>query len=205
MKLSNLKFWHTDPAPTLTSTNVQPQHQQPQRCNVVQLPLSATEEESPDIENALTSLGHSANLSRQNRADPSGPMSSPEIKTFFDRNVFGLGRHDGSHYKTQDALDLGKALVISQFQNAVAAAIDQKQAKVDQLRNVEVQTEGVCSTTSAQLRQACARLERDMSALRNQAELAAEGQGWVLSALNEYQTGFGKGVREAINAELLGL
>ena len=56
-----------------------------------------------------------------------------------------------------------------------------------------------------QLRLACTRLERDIGTLVAQRELALEGKGWILSALNEYQIGFGKGMRAAIDAELLGL
>jgi hypothetical protein len=32
---------------------------------------------------------------------------------------------------------------------------------------------------------------------------ACEGKGWVLEALNQYQIGFGKGLREAVEFELL--
>lgn len=132
-------------------------------------------------------------------------MAAPQLSDFFTQNFFGLGRHNGSHYKTQDAQELGKASLISTFQNAVAEVVGQKQVKVDGLRNMELQTEGVCNTATAQLRLACNRLERDMDTLHNQMALATEGKGWVLAALNEYQIGFGKGLREAIDAEVLGL
>ncbi len=39
--------------------------------------------------------------------------------------------------------------------------------------------------------------------LREQFESAGQGKGWVLEALNRYQIGFGKGLREAIEFELL--
>ncbi|MBC7619517.1 MAG: hypothetical protein H7293_11130 [Candidatus Saccharibacteria bacterium] len=132
-------------------------------------------------------------------------MAAPQLSAFFANNFFGLGRHNGSHYKTQEAQAQGKASLISKFQNAVAEVVGQKQAKVDGLRNMELQTDGVCNTATAQLRLACARLERDMDTLHNQMALATEGKGWVLAALNEYQIGFGKGLREAIDAEMLGL
>ena len=43
-----------------------------------------------------------------------------------------------------------------------------------------------------------------MNTLRDQQALAAGGQGWVLEALNRYQIGFGKGLREALEFQLLG-
>ena len=35
--------------------------------------------------------------------------------------------------------------------------------------------------------------------------LSEERKGWVLSALNEYRIGFDRGLREAIDAVILGL
>ena len=35
-------------------------------------------------------------------------------------------------------------------------------------------------------------------------ELAAQRKGWVLDALNRYRLGFDRGVREALDFELLG-
>lgn len=132
-------------------------------------------------------------------------MAAPQLKAFFSNNFLELGRYHGSNHKTQEALEQGKAMVVSWFQNAVAAIIDEKQAKVDSLRNVELQTEGVCSTASEQLRLACRRLERDIATLQNQSELATYVKGWVLAPVNEYKIGFGKGILDAIEAELLSL
>jgi len=93
---------------------------------------------------------------------------------------------------------------VSRFQNALAELAEQKQAKADRLRNTQLQTEGLCNTTTAQLALACTRLERDMAVLREQIQRAADGKGWVLEALNRYQIGFGKGLREAVDFELIG-
>jgi len=62
----------------------------------------------------------------------------------------------------------------------------------------------VCATTAAQLDLAQSRLERDISVLREQIAQAENGKGWVLEARIRYQIGFGKGLREAIDFELLG-
>jgi hypothetical protein len=42
-------------------------------------------------------------------------------------------------------------------------------------------------------------VEKDMELLDYQLKLADKGCGWVLVALNSYQIGFNKGVREAID------
>lgn len=205
MKLSNLKFWSASSDKAVTAGSGPSQQPLRSEDNVVHLPVSHFQEQEPSAESSLGDLDHFGASKSHKSALPCGPMASPPLERFFEANHFGLGRHDGAHYKTQEALARGKALLVSKFQNTVASVIDQKQAKVDSLRNVEIQTQGVCSTATAQLNLACTRLERDISALRSQIELAAQGQGWVLSALNEYQIGFGKGVREAVDAEMLGL
>ena len=46
-------------------------------------------------------------------------MAASELQEFFASNFIGLGRHNGSHYKTKDAQTQSKATLVSQFQNAV--------------------------------------------------------------------------------------
>lgn len=134
---------------------------------------------------------------------PRGLLDSPVLKSFFADNHFGLGRHNGANYKTQEALELGKHALASRFQNALAELVEQKRAKADRLHDKLIETAGLCDITTARLRQAGSNLEREISLLRAQADSAGEGKGWVLEALNRYQIGFGKGLREAIEFELL--
>jgi hypothetical protein len=208
MSLRNFKFWNAVPAANV-APEAAPSESDPSDAvdNVVQLPLDtpvdnpagfASEPVTP-LESNPSSAAHSKTNT------PAGLMAASELQAFFDNNFFGLGRHNGSHYKTQEAQTQGKAALVSQFQNAVEVVIGQKLAKVDALRNMELQTDGVCHTATSQLRLACTRLERDMASLQNQIDLADQGKGWVLAALNEYQIGFGKGLRQAIDAEVLGL
>ena len=173
--------------------------------NVVQLPLGYPVGARAGLSSETTESVQPSTQSAQKVNTSVGLMAAPELQAFFARNFFGLGRHNGSHYKTLDAQTLGKASLVSQFQNAMAEVTSQNQAKVDGLRNMELQTEGACNTTTSQLRLACTRLERDMATLQTQMDLAAQGKGWVLAALNEYQIGYSKGLREAIDVEVLGL
>jgi hypothetical protein len=143
-------------------------------------------------------------VSTPNAPPAAGLMDAPELKAFFADNFFGLGRHNGSTYRNQEALAQGKQSMVSRFQNTAASLVEQRQAKIDRLSNMQLQTKGVCSTTTAQLNLARTRMERDMAVLREQITQAENGKGWVLEALNRYQIGFGKGLREAIDFELLG-
>lgn len=204
MKLSNLKFWQSEPS-SIEDSKVDSALSKATSSNVVQLPVGSPLDQPMGLsDEANTTLDQEPTNQSDSKA-PAGPMASPKIKHFFAQHFYGLGRHNGSHFKTQEAYQNGKASLITRFQNALELIIDEKQAKVDRLKNVELQTVGISETVTAQLNLACTRLERDIETLKSQIEQAAQGKGWILAALNEYQIGFGKGVREAIDAELLGL
>jgi len=132
-----------------------------------------------------------------------GLLNAPELTSFFQENYFGLGRHNGSHYRSQEALNLGRNALVAKFQNCVAELIERNQTKVNKLQNELIAIEGVSTSMSAQLRLACEQAQRDMKVLQDQIDSAQEGKGWVLEALNRYQIGFTKGLREAIDFELL--
>ncbi len=132
-----------------------------------------------------------------------GLIGSELIKAFFDQNHFGLGRHNGTNYRTIDAMEFGRSGRIAEFKNATQGTIDRMQAKIDRLASTELGVAGVCKATTAQLALAISQLERDIAVLKEQSDLAAEGKGWVLEALNRYQAGFVKGMREAVEAELI--
>jgi hypothetical protein len=132
-----------------------------------------------------------------------GLLDAPELKAFFEENYFGLGRHNGAHYRTQEAQVQGKQSIVAAFQNVLAEQVERKQAKADRLHDKWLETQGLCATTTARLQLARTQIEREMEMLQAQIASAADHKGWVLEALNRYQTGFGKGLREAIAFELL--
>lgn len=132
-----------------------------------------------------------------------GQIGSELVKGFFDQNHFGLGRHNGTNYRTLDAMEFGRDGRIAEFKNAIRGTVEQTQAKIDRLASTQIEAEGVCKATSARIALAISQLERDLKILSEQSELATDGKGWVLEALNRYQAGFVKGMREAVEAELI--
>lgn len=209
MNLRKMIPWHTSPAASSNLDAVHPATSTPRSAahtstdalsNVIQLPLLSPLAQPAGLEPAPHMTAEPDQPVRQ----PPGLFGNPELKAFFEENFFGLGRHNGSFYKTQEALLQGKQSLVSRFQNTASAMVEQRQAKIAQLRNMQLQTEGVCPTTTAQFDLACIRLLREMDAMREQITLAADSKGWVLEALNRYQIGFSKGLREAVDFELLG-
>ena len=81
--------------------------------------------------------------------------------------------------------------------------VERRRERINKLQLESVAINGVSDTISAQLSLACEQLQKDIVALERQAELSLKEQGWVLDALNQYQIGFSKGLREVVNFEML--
>jgi hypothetical protein len=134
---------------------------------------------------------------------PQGLFDAPVLKAFFEVGHFGHGRYTGANTRTLEALELGKATIIAEFQNVLTTLVEQKWIKADKLDDALLETEGVCERTTARLGLARDRQEREIAKLREQIGLAGEGKGWVLQALNSYQQGFRVGLKSAIEFDLL--
>jgi hypothetical protein len=132
-----------------------------------------------------------------------GLMNAPELETFFKTNQFGFGRHHGSHYRTHEAMDRGLLAVGTSFQNIVSDLAERRQARVDKLQQSRQEVATLSPAMADTLRIACDQVQREISVLHEQHALAAHRKGWVLDALNRYQLGFDRGVRDAIDFELL--
>lgn len=174
------------PAPGSNVIVLQPQRQQPS---------------APDSQ-------PSGNTPRRDEDAPApkriaGLMNTPELERFFQENHFGLGRHNGANYRSNEALELGKRSLIARFQNVIGELIARREQKRHKLQLELIGIEGISPTMSAQLRLAGEQLQKEVALLERQVTLAESGQGWVLDALNHYQIGFNKGLREAIEFELL--
>lgn len=165
--------------------------------NVFALPTSGTGKGAADLS------FHEQTDQPQIAARFKGLMNVTELEEFFLENHFGLGRHNGAHYRSQEAMELGKQSLISNFQNILDDLIGRRQEKINKLKLELIVIAGVSATMTEQLRLACEQLECEIGNLRTQLELAEAGKGWILEALNRYQIGFTKGLREAINFDLL--
>jgi hypothetical protein len=198
MNLKKLRFWNTQDQ---FESVVQPHESLEQAAqgqdalsNVIKLPL-----DNPLIQPA--GLTDQDDASKVTTPKHLGVLDSTEIKEFFKQNHFGLGRHNGSVYRTQSSLELGKKSIVSEFQNILHELYERNKVKHQKLHLKSLETIGLCDVTSSMLDYAKESVQKDMVLLSEQITLAENGKGWVLEALNSYQIGFGKGVREAIEFE----
>ncbi len=162
--------------------------------NVISLPITSKNEFEDN----------SLDFAEKTKLSPiKGLMNAEEITDFFNENYFGLGRHNGSNFRSQEALDLGRKSLISEFQNTLENLLESKQAKINKLRSELVAIEGLSPQITQKLNLACENVEREINVLQNQIESASSQKGWVLEALNRYQLGFMKGLNDAIEFEFL--
>jgi hypothetical protein len=136
MNLRNMFFWNTSPAAAaddpVTTPALAPAQVADALSNVIHLPPRSPLDLPAGLEPADTQTVSPKPAS--NASQPAGLMDTFELKAFFAENFFGLGRHNGSTYRTQEALAQGKQGMVSRFQNTVATLIEQRQAKIDRLR-----------------------------------------------------------------------
>ena len=144
-------------------------------------------------------------MSVQPPALSKGLMYESELVAIFARNYFGFGRENGAILKNMEALQLGRAEIITNFVNCCSAVLERKHSKINKLQSEIIAIEGMSSSTRKRLELACIHLERETSQLEAQISLAEEGKGWVLDALNRYQMGFQRGMREAVEFELMSI
>ena len=151
------------------------------------------------------------NLNRKNIVDaglnePSEKKYTPlisEVKSFLSQNFFGLGKHNGAKFRSQEALELGMNEIVAGFHNAIIEIMEARRSKLYKLQSEAIKIESLCATTTKRLRLACDHVTQEILALESQLEQASQRQGWVLDALSKYQMGFHQGMREAIEFELI--
>lgn len=200
MNLKKLRFWNNqDQVESGVQTQEAPEQSHPTQdalSNVIKLPVT-----SPLSQPA--GLVEEQDKPKADKPKHLGMLDSAELKEFFNQKHFGLGRHNGSVYRTQNSLELGKKGIVSTFQNILREQYERKRVKHQQLHLKALETVGLCDVTSTMLEHAKESVQKDMDLLAEQISLAENGRGWVLEALNAYQIGFAQGVREAIEFELI--
>jgi hypothetical protein len=164
--------------------------------NVIELPIPL-----PPQLAQVASLDGAPSVGGRFRRLP-GLLDSPEIVAFQKQNFFGLGRHNGANYRSQEAFEEGRKGIISAFQKALENMIAKRTSALFRFRDTLLATEGLSKTTEKRLQHACERTTLDIEMLNAQLEAAESGKGWVLEALNRYQIGFQKGLQEAVEFEL---
>ena len=134
-----------------------------------------------------------------------GLLDAEEIVNFFGDKYFNWGQHNGNASGPAVALTHGRSSIIARFQNTLAVVAERKHALLHRVESQMLEVDGINPTLTQRLSLACDHLRRDISVLEKQSDLAADGKGWVLEALNQYQSGFVRGISLHCDLENLGV
>lgn len=173
------------------------------------LGTGATLIEFPTAKTTLNAVAGQQSLSSPDSKDGPAPffglLHSQELDAFFSDNFFGFGCHNGMRLRTEDGLALGVQTIVSRFQRLVSKTIESKRARINRIEREVIRVRGLDAATTRQLELAVEQLKKDIDTLNEQIDLASREAGWVRNAIDQYRSGFLRGVRDAVEIELLGL
>jgi len=132
-----------------------------------------------------------------------GLLDAPQLLQFFKDDHLAQGTHDGATYRSREALEQGRHGLIAGFQKLLESLVERRIAEHFRLQDSLLETEGLDRGVERRLQLACERVEREIGVLRSEILAAADGKGWVLEALNQYQIGFLRGVKTAVEFQLM--
>jgi len=138
---------------------------------------------------------------------PESPNSSVEAKSivndFLDQDFIGAGARDGFNFHSTEFLESKKKEIKSRFSFMIDQAIlDKRQSRL-QLENFLVEIGGISEETEDKLSNTIREMDHTLDTLRQQKELASMDEGWVMSCLRKYHTGFAQGMRDYVESESL--
>jgi hypothetical protein len=130
-------------------------------------------------------------------------IDTPELSAYFRVRYFDYGYHTGVRFRSSEALELGRQEHIAVFQNIITQLVQRKKTKIVRLQHELLGIEAISAVMSAQLKLAWAHLDQEIAALTEQHDLSSHGKGWVRQALAPFEVGFAKGMRTAIEFDVL--
>ena len=195
MNLAKLKFWKGTPEA------VPPPGQPDAQTTAVSQPSNVLMFPRADL--ALPDEDAESRGAPQRAKAPVGLLDEPRIAEFFAREYFKCGFHAGCRYISSDAMERGRQEHIARFQVAMTRVAEEKRSQIANFDRLQIGVEAQSTVVGRQIQIARSHLERQLEELERQASLAASGDGWVRQALHEYEAGFFKGMRTAVDYQLL--
>ncbi len=132
---------------------------------------------------------------------PLALQDDPVIAELRARDYYELGYGDGTRAPNHEAREDGCARICAHLCDGIGRAIGMRVVLLDQegLKLLDVGANG-SMLTQERLRARIKAIERDIDTLKQQAELARGGSGWLQPLLADYRAGFERALREAVDA-----
>lgn len=203
MNLGKFKFWdHKNSSNTTGAIDSNNTNQTKERSGGNVYAFNSYIDSAPQARNDGLDDKWLIEASKKRDNFPKGLLAEESLQKFFNNNYFGLGQHNGLNFQSGEAEELGIASIISKFLNVLDALIDKRRARISQITHSAIQVNGQSSVVGQQLENLKNELTREIQLLETQTKLASEKKGWIVQALNLYQLGFSKGIREAVDVQV---
>lgn len=140
-------------------------------------------------------------------AAPESPNAKPEPKTivndFLDQDFVSAGARDGFNFHSNEILESRKKEIKSRFSHVIDQSIQDKRQSRLQIENLRVEMAGISDEMEDKLANTIREMDHTLETLRQQKELASMDEGWVMTCLRRYHSGFLQGMRDYIESESL--
>lgn len=140
-------------------------------------------------------------------AAPESPNATAEPKTivndFLDQDFVHAGARDGFNFHSNEILESRKKEIKSRFSLVIDQAIQDKRQSRLQIENLRVEMAGISDEMEDKLANTIREMDHTLETLRQQKELTSMDEGWVMTCLRKYHSGFLQGMRDYIESESL--
>ena len=138
--------------------------------------------------------------------NPTEPERKNEvnIQAYLEQDFLGKGFKDGYDYHSEKTLLHQIKCIKTEFRVQLDLLIDLKRRKVLQLQNQQLEVEVMSERLNRQIELLLKDLVQTISRLENEKEQSAMDEGWIMKAINNYRSGFYRGLELYQEEKLLG-
>ncbi len=132
-----------------------------------------------------------------------GTLDLEEVTSFLNGDWFAQGRNTGAHMKSVEALERDKKMLTSHFRNILETLIERRREKKKRIQYEELVAQGTSNIVTQHLRLCIEHLDAEIEILQTQTTLSFQDAGWVKAVIDQFESGFLRGLQDALSFELL--
>jgi hypothetical protein len=132
-----------------------------------------------------------------------GTLDLEEVNLFLNGDWFAQGRNTGAYMKSVEALERDKKMLTSQFRNILETLIERRREKKKRIQYEEIVAQGTSNIVTQQLRLCIDHLDAEIEIFQAQSTLSFQEAGWVKAVIDQFESGFLRGLQDALSFELL--
>jgi len=163
--------------------------------------LDQLESENPNV---LEDLFVDHEPPQDERRSDASKDSKIDIQVFLDQDFLTQGFRDGYDYHSSETLTQQIKCIKTEFRIRLDLLIDLKRRKILQLQNQQFEVDGMSDRLNRQIDLFIKDLSQITDRLEKEKEHSAVDEGWIMKAINNYKSGFNRGLELYQEERLLG-